>query len=357
MRDSYLSQNAPEVKNALDAAEAATFSSYQKFGQGISKDMLVFGRDGNLRFTNGQTLQGLLKEKDLPSVRDFSDVVKAYPQAKDQVNQLLLAVYRRDYTQNGVPTARKHAKFLKDYGNVIGEFFNPQDRAKILSLGGLAEVVGTEYQTLRKFMPKLKGALGGEMETVGPEDVIERVLQNSWEPKQMRFAIDSLKDYPYRDQVLRSWKSGVTENLYKGLLDPKTGDINFDRVDKLLAGKNKDKIALLFNTAASKDGDKIVRGLEALRDGKRIVAQKSVGGLAPHMATALSDLARITYARPLSREGVMVSALQRSRRRAAPEAVYNALTNPDEMERLAKQVNTLKAQIIGAAAVGSLNTY
>lgn len=352
MRDNYLKRNHPAVLDALEDAESKSMAGVDKFSRGLSRVMLTRDKTGGFRFSEGQSLMKLLKDKDITDLTAFADNVKANPDAKDQVNQLLLALYRRDYTKNGVPTKKLHADFLKDYGTTLKVFFDKQDMKQVSTLGGLGEQVAKEQTALKNMKLGLSNT-EGELDMVSPEDFINKTMSGAFKPERMSRVIQTIKQSPYQKHIFGQWRSGVAEELSTKFIDAE-GYINAGKLRTFLEGDQAKTVSQLFNTGGKGEGTRLIAGLKKLQEAAQLVSTKSIRGLDPSMQTGWTQLSRITYAPPLSREGRLVSFGQFSRRKATPERIYKLLTDPAELEYLTNQISRNKAY---KAMVGGLSSY
>lgn len=358
MQDGYLAAERPDIMKNLQAARDATSQKYNKYNTGLSGAMLTYGKGGELKLSDSESVYRILRDRDPASVAQLAENIKSTPEAKTELNNYLLALYRRDYTKQGmgIPDRRLHAKFLEDYGDVIKNFFRPEDAVQVTRLGGLAETVLKEYKEAKNILPRVKGILGDDIEIMDSNAIINGVLTGRITSDKMSKALGVInKDYTYGKDVISSWKSAAAEELYGRIM--KNGEINYNTLNSVVEGDQGKVLVKLFNAGSESgrsDGEVLMQGLKMLRDAAQISRLRPPTGLSPEQSTVFTEFLRAGPASPLSREGRLVTLGQKLRGRYEPVSIYKALYDRDEMTRLVQRGYQIKAWTRGVAAGASI---
>lgn len=152
---SSLETTDPKALDALESAE----SQAKTFGQRWRDSLLseVANKKGGYQtpMVSNVVYHALFKTGagayDSSALNELSEIAKGSPLLGDTVRQSLLAVYRSQYTANGLPTPALHAKFLDDFEGPIRNFFTPAEVAQVKTIGNLGDVVAKRAKTLDEF--------------------------------------------------------------------------------------------------------------------------------------------------------------------------------------------------------------
>jgi hypothetical protein len=363
MRNSYLEQNSPDIKNALDVAEAATKTKYDRFNRGLADTMLSRDSSGQPRLTDLEALNQLMYSKDRESVRQIADMIKGDPEAKNQLNQFLLAKYRNEAVNpnTGMPTVAGHNRFMKNYGAVLDTFFNKEDLKNIYQMGGMARTIANEYKNLRTFLPRSFTDLQGNVESLNANKLITSLFTDSQSPETLSRAMKNMDKYEYKDNMYEQWRSAAADALYSRIV--RNGQFDPDSLGRLIENNNGQQMKMLeklFNTDGQRGGTQLVKGLKTLQEASQLIRDPSMTAPAPDQTTIFSRAAR-AFLGPFSEEGRWITFFKQQRVKENPVMIYQLLTDPSALreytQQTAKTMNKIKAAnaISLGADLGQLN--
>lgn len=337
MRDDYLSQMHPDVADALSQAEKLTIQKNGTFNRGIIKNLLT-PSGGEYKMTDAGVLDRIVKNNDFASATELADVLKSSPTAMNEARNYLWAQYRKTVSKDVeglIPDYKKHKAFMDKYGDVVGAFFGPSERTTLDELGGFAATMRKSDRDLKLLDRAWKGQFKGKIENFDADELVDGVLTKKFNTKEvydLRFIAER-----YAPEVKEHWRAGIAENLREKLFD---GDyINKNGLDSLLKDSDMvEKLNIVF-------GPQYGRSLRMLQEATDMIRQVPRNVALPSKNTGWTDLARVLYAPPLSREGVIVSAGQRSRSRNEALKIYNALTSSEALASMANRAETTVGRI------------
>ncbi len=357
MRDKFLKENHPELAAKLDSAEAASRQRATMFKRGVISDLLVKDETGAYKLSDSDAVYKIINSRDDSAAQAFSQLTKGYPQASLEAKNLLFAMYRRGVVdlKTGVPSAKNHEKFMRDYGQVMRNFFDKSDWNTLNHIGGMGEVIARDSTAIRKVLPQIRQVFGSELESVNAPALIDWSVGRTMTPSKMRTGIAMLKKLPDGDNLIGQWRSGVADAMAKKLVN-KEGMINENAINTILNGPQKEGIEMLFNQGNRPGGTAMIRGLETLRDAARMIRETSKKELPSQQRGPLIRLLRLLVPQ-FGTESRMITFGQRTREAAVPSTIYRALTDPNEMTRLASQTNRLMRQIQLANISSSVAKY
>lgn len=352
MRDQYLEKNYPDVLKLQQGADTEFKSWLGKYDRAITRQMLIKGPDGKFRFTEGETLQKLFQSGDYGALKQFANNVAAYPEAKSQVNHMLLALYRQDYTSDGIPSLESHAKFLKDYKPILSAFFGPEGLPEVSKIGGLAKTVAEEDQIVKNLGIGAKYFAGDELNSLTPENIVNQVVSGTIKPARMRAIVAQLNTYPYKEQAIENWKSSVADGVTKKIVGD-DGYVDPAKLSAFMKGDGKDSLVELFSAAKDAGGYKVADMLKTLQEGAQLVNQANLLAQVDPNKSIIRSGVRAAIG-PLSREGNLITLGKNMREKFTAQRVYQAMTDPAELKRLADSLGPQITRIRQLIAAGSL---
>jgi hypothetical protein len=149
---------------------------------------------------------------------------------------------------------------------------------------------------------------------------------------------------------VKHWKAGVAEDLRHRLFK---GDVIDETRLKALV-TDYDQMAKLRELY----GPSFQRNMETLNEAMGMIKKISNNVQAYPKNNLFTDIARMTYAPPLSAEGRIVSFGQNARARSFHKDIYKALEDPAELAKLASRAErtmlTLRKIAVGSAVGASL---
>lgn len=356
MRNDYLKDSKPELYDLLQQAEAATKLRASQFRQSAIGDLLVKDGPDSYRLSDVDAVYRLINAKDDTAAKQFMDLTKGYPEAKQQAQQMLYALYRKAVINplTGAPSPKAHARFMRDYGNVTRQFFREEEPEILNRLGGMGTLIAQQEQQLKKVLPQVQKTLGGEFSSLNSVALAKNVLSDTMSPEKIRLTAKILRNNG-QDDLVEEWKSSVLDQLGKNLI--KDGQINSSALSKLLNGPQKETLRSLLNSGTLgtgfKNGDSYIKNLETLQEGLNMIRVQGKGAVESQSRGMMVRLARLFFG-PFSAEGRTVTFGQGSRTRAVPGEIYKAITDQNELAKLAKSVDKTMGQVKKASYLGAL---
>lgn len=346
MRNSFLEENHPDIKGLLDVAEGTSREKAGRFGTGLLDTILTNGGDGSPRLTDLEALDKVMGTPDQATLKPVTDIIKGNPQAKDQLNQYLLARYRQEVVNpdTGIPSVVAHNRFMKQYGPFIQNVFDAKDLPEINQVGGLARAVVTETKNLKAFMPRMFSNPDGSVEALNPNKIVTNMFGSGASLDNANRMIATMKRYQYSSNAFEQWRAATADYLHSQMV--RGGQFVPGKLSAFLEANNGQNAAIIekiFNTDGALGGTKLVNGLKTLNQGAQLARDVTMGGSNPDQTTLLQRALR-TYFHPFSEEGRVMDFLKRERIRENPSVLYDLLTNPDKMQYAAGQTKrTMKA--------------
>lgn len=344
MRNKYLAKNNPEIYDLLLQAEKAQKVESNAFRRGMMKDLVRRDKDGFL-MSNADVATKIVASNDVDAAAQLASITKADPQANLATQNYLMAYYRNAVASDAeklIPDLAKHKQFMLEHGQVYDQFFGPENTKRIRSLGGMAEVISKNTEALKLADATFKRTVGGKIARLSPDALVTGTLSNAGS----RLSVQDVENLVKMKKVLgaepiEAWRAGVAENLRAKLFD---GDyIRPDAITNLLT-KNLETVGKL----EALYGKPFVNNLRKIDEAMKMVRSTERSVTLPKRNTIWSDIARVTYAPPLSREGVLVSAGIRSRAREFQNKLYDALSDPAELEKLGRGAEDAIASVRAA---------
>lgn len=350
MRNDFLQKSEPEVYDALMKAEKAQANESNLFKYGLTQQLLKPDGRGRFKITDAGVIAKIVKNQDAGAAKELGGIVRSNPDAMLEVQNYLFAMYRRQVDPKGgmVPNAANHAKFMQNYGAVVKEFFTPEQAAQLNQLGGFADVISTNTMKIKALNRIWANDFKGRLKSMSSEDLVEAV--------NGKFDVDEVRKLhtlatAYGEDVTKAWKAGVAEDLrgrlFKGgdHIDPRQlSDLvtDYDRMKKL---------SILY-------GPGYIKSLNTLNDAMKMITRISRDIDRYPKNTLFTDIARMTYAPPLSQGGRVVTLGQNNRARSFYNRLWAALNDPAELSNLAnrtsKTMQTMRALDIGTNTARSL---
>jgi hypothetical protein len=310
-RAAYLREHDPEALMALEAAEAASRLKQTTVDKSILGQILVKHGDHYAK-SDTDVFRMIFADRDIEAARQLASIASGNPSQALALRQAVWSIYRREFTENGLPTQALHREFLKQYGEVAEQFFKPNDRINITRFGGMADIVEEEMKRTAGYNKRLD-QIFGPLEDKTPEHIVSMAFTKGASANQMRKLRD-LAD-----------SAGTFEPMREAFGHHMINNLNVLRSpEKLKAVLNKHgpNITGLMGPEYVKDLRTLQRAMEvaAVRGGERQGHQQTL------MALMNANL-RIFF-RPLSRAGLGRTAFLQSRGYIVENVMHEILTDP-----------------------------
>jgi hypothetical protein len=349
MRNDYLEQNEPKAYEALLTAEKAQTDEANTFRYGLTRNLLTEESKGKFKISDAAVIGKILKNQDAAAAKEIADIIRSNPDAMLQTQQFLFAAYRRavDPKRGLVPDVNGHRRFMEKYGPVVREFFTPEQAAKLDQLGGFADVIAGNTAVVKALNNAWAKDFSGRLKSFSAEDLTEAV--------NGKFDVDEVRKLKvladaYGPGVSNAWRQGVAEDLRQRLF--KGESIDPARLQALVSdGDRMRKLSIVF-------GPKYISDLNTLNDAMKMITRMARDIDRFPKNTLFTDIARASYASPLSQGGRVVTLGQNNRARSYMNGVWRALSDPEELSslatRTARTMRTMMGVNVASTAVQKL---
>lgn len=317
------------------------------FKEGFLANFLAKDRTGKWVINDQDALSAMLKGKDLEALKQMRDMVQGDPVAMGEIKKVLFSLYESQATKNGLPSSTLHKEFMKpdNYGEVMNLFFKNADYQKLDSYASMADSLLATAQKAKTMEKLVKQDLGGKITRWSPEQLVRGVLREGVDSATAAKMVGMANKYGVRKELqngvmneiqMKVFPNGVKGapdfNALRGVLDKSGGNITAvmgpDYTSSLRKMLDMDNV---LNRAAAQIND-------------------------PPSQTRLQALIRAAEG-PMSKPGNFMTFLRFNRKEEIPAMVWEALTNPDELKRMANSVRIAVANTrtagTGAAVIGN----
>lgn len=338
-RDNVLRQTGrDDLFFAIKSADVFTRQSRDMLDRSIAGDLMV---KSNNRFKvkskevfDTAFVRGGKEESEqlMAVIGDNPEAVRAW--RSEILSKYKNTVFPEDKTTRA--SVKAHSKFIDDFSDSMAPFFSKPEMAQINKLGGMVKVVEKQEKAMTRILSVLNkagiptGATGRTvaqtrktLASLDPEEIAPWVISGNKGPARARRLVRLLESEP---RVLESIRGEVRLNMRNEIAPD--GAINPAAFDAHVR-KNAATYRDLF-------GEKYVDDLFAINKVLKITQRKGAAvGPGESMQIPI-QVARGTVARPLSREGRLLTAGLLFKLRGSKRAIARALLNPDDLNTIAR---------------------
>jgi hypothetical protein len=360
-RDNILRQTGrDDLFFAIKSADVFTRQARDMLDRSIAGDLMV--KSGNRFKVRSQDVfdKAFVKGGKEESEELFSVIGENQPATQAWRSEILNKYKNTVFPDDKTTTAslKAHKQFMTDFGDAMSPFFSKPEMAQIGKLGGMVKVVEKQEAQFGRILSALnkagvpKGATGRTvaqtrktLSSLDPEQVAPWIISGKAGPARARRVVKLLDSQP---KVLEGIRGEVRLNMRNEVAPD--GTINPAAFDAHVR-KNAATYRDLF-------GEDYVKNLFAINKALKITQRK---GSAVSQGESLQipvQIARGTVARPLSKEGRLLTAGLLFKSRGAKRAIARSLLSPDDLEVLARlsQLDPGTRQFTElAASIGILN--
>jgi hypothetical protein len=322
---------------ALAKQDAETFKN------GFLANFLAKDKTGNWVLNDQDALKTMIAGRDLQALAQMKDMIQHDPVAMAETKKLLFALYEKRATKNGLPSAKLHDEFMKpdNFGGVMEIFFKNDEFKKLDSYKDMADSFMASLANAKQVEKVLRQEFGGKISRWSPEQLVRSVLSKSMDTaqtaKMMRIARMKMPG-----GTAEALQNGVKNEIQMKLF-PQGVDGAMDMA--ALSNMLRDHAGNLTQVM----GPEYVASLRRLEETVPMLQRNPSTIGDPPVQTRL-QMALRGFIRPMSREGNFMSFLRQNRGENLPFAIWEALTNVDELKRLA---NATRLAVIGSRVAGS----
>jgi len=323
-------------------AQAAAKADARLFQRGFLKKFLEKDEAGQWVINDQDALSGILQGKDNAAASQLYGMVNQDPVAMREIKKVLFSLYEKHALLNGLPSTKLHNEFMAsdNYGPIMDRFFKNEDFNKLNSFKDVADSLLKTAEDAKIMQARLIKDFGGKITRWNPEDLVQNVLSKSLKSSEVAKlytiaskkpgALDDLKNGIANEVQMRLFPRGVEGGIDLGAL----GTI----VDKY--GNN---IRVLM-------GPEYLNSLNTLKRTIPMLERNPAKFGDPPVMTRLQSALRVP-AGVMSPEGRLMTFLGVLRGRNNPAQVWEALTDPAELEKLANRTRIAveRTRIAGVA--------
>lgn len=326
------------VRESYETASRASLDYHQRYRNQFIKDILEMRsgklKDGTAKFekTKDALHAAIFKAKDSGPLRDVLDALGGDVFSRQQMLESFETFYKRIMRQ-GTPdmgTARsRHQQFMDQYQQHIellaGKGSMPDE---IADFGQLQKVLFTKKVEAEMLRKKLGDTLGTLLDdkTVGPANLVERMLSGKVSPEQLRNARTLL--IRADPNMWRAIQAKGMDFIEDTLLKSSQMLADGDKTMKLLR-ENRTKLAMIYGGNYVKDLDTLVDVMRIHARGRWAVAAGS------EVQPSWLQITRSIMG-PLSKKQRFLTAMNRYRNKHGLFMLRKLATDPTDLSAFVK---------------------
>jgi hypothetical protein len=325
---------------AYQTARAEAKRDAYLFKEGFLADFLEKDRTHNWVLKDRDVVTQILRTKDLEAAKQIKEFVEGDPVAMREMKKVLFSLYHKKATKKGLPSAELHDKFMADdqYGPIMDIFFKNEDFDKLASYKDVAQSLASTAKQAKTIEKELRSTLGGKITKWSSENLVKSVLSSSLDSASTRKMMAvSMRTSGLKG--VKDLKNGVMNEIQMRVFPQGLdGEMSYSALDQVIDkyGGNIDAVL----------GPKYLEQLRTLRKTAPMLMRNPAKVGDPPVMTRLQQAVRGVI-RPMSREGNFMSFLRQNRGANLPASIWDALTDINELEKLA---NYTKAMVQGTRA-------
>jgi len=313
---------------AWQAARAEAKMNARQFHHGFLADFLAKDATGQWVVKDRDVVAQIIRTKDLQAAEQLKGMIEGDPVAMREMKSVLFNLYREKATRRGLPSQELHDKFMnnKQYGPLMDIFFKTEDFQKLSAFRDVAGSLAATAATAKQTEKLLYKELGGKISRWNPENIVRSILSSSLD------AADTRKLIAISTKVggLKGYK-----DLQNGLMNEIQMQVFPQGLDGAMAVEALDRIVNKYganiNAMLGKD---YLEALQTVRKTTPMLMRNPAKIGDPPVMTRFQQLIRGAV-RPMSREGNFLAFLRQNRGANLPAAIWDALTDKAELQRLA----------------------
>jgi hypothetical protein len=338
-RDNMLRQTGrDDLFFAIKSADVFTRQARDMLDRSVAGDLMV--KSGNRFKVRSQDVfdKGFVKGGKEEAEELFAVIGENQPATQawrsEILNKYKNTVFPEDKTTKA--SLKAHRQFMSDYSEAMSPFFSKPEMAQINKLGGIVKVVEKQERQFDRILSALnkagvpKGATGRTvaqtrktLSSLEPEQVAPWIISGKTGPARARRTVKLLESQP---KVLEGIRGEVRLNMRNevapdGVINPAAFDSHVRK-----------------NAATYRDlfGEKYVDNLFTLNKVLKITQRRGSAISEGESLQIPVQIARGTVARPLSKEGRLLTAGLLFKSQGAKRAIARSLLSPDDLEVLAR---------------------
>lgn len=337
----------PEIVKAIENAEELTAHRKSLFNQGVLAELVR--KKGPAYVTPDDAIFSKMVRPNSPSNSEmYAEALAVSPKALSDVRQSIYEMYKRDYTNNGVPSLELHKKFIDRYGDSIEPYFQTPFTDNILEYGKFAITIAKREQQQKVFQEAMrKNSIIGKVENFNADTFAKTILTDKFKLKHAAETKTLLQKY--EPETLQALQSSVANEVRRKVL--KEDHIDVNALDRILAEKTPHLATLIE--------PEYVKNLKILSNMAR-KAGTTASRLPADKGRDADEMAKAVLFHPMSHPGNVARKALKWRYDAQRRALYNLLSDADNLKAFVRakdaQIGTDKAAgILGILGASILN--
>lgn len=317
------------------------------FKEGFLAKFLGKDKTGKWVINDQDALGAMLKGKDLQALGQIKTMIQHDPVAMGEIKKALFALYESKATKNGLPSSSLHKDFMKPdaYGEVMDLFFKSDDFKKLDSYKDMAESLTKTLENANTMEKFIKQDLGGKITRWSPEQLVRGVLRENVDSATAAKMVHMANKYGVR----KEFQNGIMNEIQMKIFPSGVaGKVDFAALRGLLDKSGGNITAVM--------GPDYTNNLRKMADLDNVMNRAAAEINDPPSMTRL-QMGLKAVVRPMSREGNFMSFLRQNRQAEVPAMVWEALTNPEALKKMANSVRIAVANTrvagTGAAVIGN----
>jgi hypothetical protein len=327
-------------------AKAAAAQEARDFKSGFVGAFLKKDEAGRWVMRDQRIIDPMVARKDWQALGQVHDMIKGDPGAMAEMQKYILSLYSEKATLNGLTSRKLHDKFMSSdqYGPLV-EMFMKDRGSKLASFGDIADEVAFTVQRAKVMDRALRESLGGKITRWSPEEIVPAILSKKLSGEETANLMKIAGRYPgARESIQNGILNEIRAKIFPQGLD---GRMDLNALKSVLDSHG----ANLINTM----GPQYFTALTRLADNVPVILRNPPSIANPPVQSRLQSAIRVPIG-IMNWEGRALTFLNRHGWVNMPEQIWEALTNPRDLERLANYTRTAVARTRASAtatAVGA----
>lgn len=327
--------------DAIQSAEQATKDYAQRWRSSLLSDVAKKSDGFNYPVTSDAVHTALFQSsKDGGrAAAELADISKGDPSFQDSIRHNILAIYKSQYTQNGLPTPQLHQQFLTDMGPALSKFFTPTDMAQITHVGNLGDVVTKRTADMEQALQAWKKSPLGKLGAMNSATISKAAFSNA---KGVQGIGNFLRQY--NPELLKQLQSDTASQIALKVVNTDSKAFNQTALAGILDPVRGRGVAEIM----PKD---YLDGLKTIYNTSRLMT--GVNNVALPVENTLIHRGVRLLTGAFGKEARAYHLIRGFRERQASRMMYNTLSDPDNMTRFMSLKNSSPQ---AAKAAGFLGT-
>lgn len=321
-RSEFLAENNPAVLEAIEAAEFVSAQRARLFDKSILRSILVRDESGEFVLRDREVIARTIASGDKEATQHLMRILSENPAGPAELQKSMLAFYRNEVVEDGIPVLALHKRFMDRHGDVLKVIFpKSQGVTKFGEVTRAAEKMIARVEYFKKAVAK---SFKGRIQNIAPENVIKDMFTRRFSFKDANRFRNMAQAGGFYGPYQRAVGDEIRRRIFtNGVLSP-------TKLDSLLSQHGEVMQGLM--------GVQYVTDLQLLLKGLRL-ARTQPTGIATRTSNTLLDAMRVLIAPPLTRKGRAQTLLQNVNRRAIERAMMNAIMDPKALRAVVAQRN------------------